>query len=155
MQQCRLCSIQEMMPETSVIIGLIKIIMVVKNQDCYRMGSWQTFLVRSTYFRLNDGGMRFPFAKVIWKTKVPPKSRAFLWIVTNGTLLAQDNFMKKSQQGPKVLCVRGTGNPLIICFFDVHLTFTSGDVGAMPENVYPTIITNFHIILIFLEMYIF
>ena len=66
------------------------------NFSCNRTGidrpSWEwdpkrIFSVKNAYLRLNDGDLRCSYGKLIWTAKMPPKIRAFLWLVVNGTLL--------------------------------------------------------------------
>ena len=67
----------------------------------------RTFSVKNAYFKLNDGGLRRPFAKVVWYIKVPLKIRAFLWLIVKDALPMWDNLMKRKWQGLSVyaLCM--------------------------------------------------
>ena len=53
------------------------------------------FTMKNAYFRLNNGGLRCPYAKIIWSVKVPPKIKIFIWLVIIETLLTWDKVMKR------------------------------------------------------------
>jgi hypothetical protein len=50
------------------------------------------------FFLLNLHIMR-PYYKNIWKEKIPPKIKIFLWLVANNTILTKDNMLKRKWQG--------------------------------------------------------
>ena len=50
----------------------------VRDSLTWEWGLKRTFLVRSTYIKLNHRGIHFPFAKTIWKVKLPLKIRVFI-----------------------------------------------------------------------------
>ena len=59
----------------------------VDDDPTWEWGHKCVFSVKSGYLMLNDRGLRFPFAKVIWNVKAPLKVRAFLWLVTKRAIL--------------------------------------------------------------------
>ena len=82
----------------------------------------KVFSVRSAYFRLNDDGLRCPFAKVIWDVKTPLKIKVFLWLVIKCAILTWDNLIKKDWQGPG--CAPYVSNEKSIdlrCHFSIYV----------------------------------
>jgi len=63
------------------------------------------FTVRNACLRLNDVGLRCPFALTIWKVKAPLKVRAFMWLVINGATLTWDNLKKRNWHGPDICTI--------------------------------------------------
>lgn len=57
-----------------------------------------SFSVKSTYNALttSDGG---PHYKNIWKAKIPPKIKIFLWLVANDAIVTKDNMIKRNWKG--------------------------------------------------------
>ena len=99
------------------------------------------FSIKNAYLRLNYGSLRWPFAKVIWKIKIPLKVRSFLWLIINRTLVTWDNLMKRSWQEPNIcaMCAKD-GESIDHFFFSMFLfLFDLGKVGISLENYYPTI----------------
>jgi hypothetical protein len=76
--------------------------------------------VNSLYFRLSLGAAVTHFDDV-WKTRVPPKKKIFLWKLLRGRLPMGDRLVKR--QGPTVgscaLC--GEGEDCKNIFFGYHL----------------------------------
>ncbi|KAJ4790726.1 RNA-directed DNA polymerase (reverse transcriptase)-related family protein [Rhynchospora pubera] len=50
----------------------------------------------STYCILADPGLRTPYHSILWKLKVPPKVRIFLWLVLLDRILTQQNLMLRN-----------------------------------------------------------
>ncbi|KAJ1689899.1 hypothetical protein LUZ63_014054 [Rhynchospora breviuscula] len=50
----------------------------------------------STYHILADPGLRSPYHSILWKLKVPPKVRIFLWLVLLDRILTQQNLMLRN-----------------------------------------------------------
>jgi len=73
------------------------------------------FSVKSVYNGLtkNDSGL---YHKRIWKGKIPPKIKIFLWLLTNDAILTKDNLLKRKWSGdPK--CVFCEANETITHLF--------------------------------------
>jgi len=73
----------------------------LNEQDDIIKWKWENkgkFTVRSTYNKLttNDNG---PHLKSIWKGKIPPKIKYFMWLLTNGVVLTKDNLLRKNWKG--------------------------------------------------------
>ena len=68
-----------------------------------------TFSVKNIYFRLNDGGLRCLFVKIIWDIKALLKVKAFIWLIINDVIVTWDNLKKKDWQGPDI-CVLCTAD---------------------------------------------
>jgi hypothetical protein len=64
----------------------------------WKLDKKNAFTVKSTYNALtsNENGNSF---KNIWKGKVPPKIKIFLWLVANGAILTKDNMKKRQWPG--------------------------------------------------------
>lgn len=62
-----------------------------------------TFSVISTYNALTscEDGSSY---KNIWKGKVPPKIKIFLWLIANNAILTKDNLVKRRWQGDPACC---------------------------------------------------
>ena len=111
-----------------------------RNRPLWKWDSRRTFSLKNAYFRLNDGGLRCPFAKVVWQIKVPLKIRTFIWLVVKDTTLTWDNLMKRNWKGPKcLLFVWIVGNPLITCLQPVRIQFRYGGIGHI---VWPFVYHN-------------
>jgi hypothetical protein len=56
------------------------------------------FSVKSVYNAIttNNSG---PYAKIIWKEKIPSKIKIFLWMVLNNAILTKDNIIKRKWAG--------------------------------------------------------
>ena len=44
----------------------------------------------SAYRSLHDRGIRCPYAKLLWKMKIPTKVRIFIWLISQNSLLTQE-----------------------------------------------------------------
>jgi hypothetical protein len=82
---------------------ILKDASVFQLEDEPDMASWKLenigkFSVKSTYNALtsSDGGPHF---KYIWKVKIPPKIKIFLWLVANDVILTKDNMVKQNWKG--------------------------------------------------------
>ncbi len=62
------------------------------------------FTVKSTYTFLIDGGLQDNLAFSIWKLRLPPKVKIFIWSVLRNHLLTTDNLLKRGWTGNS-LCV--------------------------------------------------
>ena len=93
-----------------------------KDHPSWEWDPKRLFSVKNAYFRLNNGGLQFPYAKVIWTTKVPPKIKAFIWLVINEALLTWDNLMKRGWTGPGI-CVTCVGDEEIIDHLFLHCSY--------------------------------
>jgi hypothetical protein len=65
---------------------------------CWKLEGNGVFSVQSTYNALtcSDSG---PYYKNIWKGKIPPKIKIFLWLVANDAILTKDDMLKRKWQG--------------------------------------------------------
>lgn len=105
--------------EWNKIVEDASTILLDTNQDVvsWKLENSGKFSVKSTYNALtnSDGGPTF---KYIWKGKIPPKIKIFLWLVANNAILTKDNMIKR----------KWNGDPL--CYFCqqhetvTHLLFT-------------------------------
>ena len=73
----------------------------------WKNGKSKKFSVKSMYNSLtnNDAG---PAHKKMWKGRVPPKIKIFIWLMTNDALLTKDNMIRR----------KWSGNPK--CYFCDH-----------------------------------
>jgi hypothetical protein len=64
----------------------------------WKFGNKGLFSVKSVYNAIttNDSG---PYAKIIWKGKIPSKIKIFLWMVSNNVILTKDNMIKRKWAG--------------------------------------------------------
>lgn len=64
----------------------------------WKLGKSKKFTVKSLYNALttNDAG---PAHKKIWKGKVPPKIKIFMWLMANDALLTKDNMVRRKWSG--------------------------------------------------------
>jgi hypothetical protein len=64
----------------------------------WKLESNGKFSVKSTYNALTicESGSSF---KNIWKGKIPPKIKIFLWLVANDAILTKDNMLKRNWSG--------------------------------------------------------
>jgi hypothetical protein len=67
----------------------------------WHIGKNKKFSVKSLYNALTktDDG---PDHKKVWKSKVQPKIKIFMWLLTNGALLIKDNMVKRNWSGNPV-----------------------------------------------------
>jgi hypothetical protein len=83
----------------NILHGIMKIKLVGK-EDCvgWKLGKNSKFSVKSTYNALtsNDSSLNF---KNMWKGKIPPKIKIFLWLVENDAILTKDNIVKRNWKG--------------------------------------------------------
>jgi len=83
----------------NILHGIMKIKLVGK-EDCvgWKLGKNSKFSVKSTYNALtsNDSSLNF---KNMWKGKIPPKIKIFLWLVENDAILTKDNMVKRNWKG--------------------------------------------------------
>lgn len=65
---------------------------------CWKLEKNNQFSVKSVYNGLtrNDAG---PYHKRIWKGKIPPKIKFFMWLLTNDAILTRDNLLKRKWMG--------------------------------------------------------
>ena len=85
------------------------------------------FSVKNTYFMLNDGSLRCPFANIVWHIKLPLKIKAFLWLVINGLFLHGIISWKETGKGLiYVLFAQIMVNPSTTCSQLVLILFKSG-----------------------------
>ena len=97
-------------------------------RDCH---TWEwdpkwVLSVRNAYYRLNDGGLRWAFTKVIWKVKAPLKVMAFIWFPIYRMILTWDNIMKRRWQWSSVcvLCKteeESVNHLFLVCPFSVGI----------------------------------
>jgi hypothetical protein len=64
----------------------------------WKFGNKGLFSVKSIYnvMTANDSG---PYAKAIWKGRIPSKIKIFLWMVSSNAILTKDNMIKRKWVG--------------------------------------------------------
>lgn len=64
----------------------------------WKLGTLKKFYVKSVYNGLtkNEIGV---YHKRIWKGRIPPKIKIFLWLMSCGALLTRDNMRRRNWQG--------------------------------------------------------
>jgi hypothetical protein len=64
----------------------------------WKWGEKKTFTVKSMYNSLSNN-ISGPDKKHIWKSKVPPKIKFFMWFLENNRLLTKDNLIRRKWSG--------------------------------------------------------
>jgi anaerobic selenocysteine-containing dehydrogenase len=62
---------------------------------------WDTkgkFTVKSVYNALTEGESG-SYLKQIWRGKIPPKIKFFMWLMSNGAVLTKDNMLRRNWVG--------------------------------------------------------
>jgi len=77
------------------------------------------FTVRSMYKHLINNGIIV--SQEIWKTKIPLKTKIFMWYVKRGVLLTKDNIAKRNWNGNQGCCFCNNKESIQHLFFDCHL----------------------------------
>lgn len=69
-----------------------------EDQVFWKIGKNKLFSVKSLYNALtvSDNGSAH---RIIWKSKVPPKIKIFIWLMTNGAILTKDNLIRRKWVG--------------------------------------------------------
>lgn len=57
-----------------------------------------TFSVKTLYESLSSGSYGRPLRR-IWKGKIPPKIKIFMWLLENGVILTKDNMIRRNWSG--------------------------------------------------------
>ena len=65
---------------------------------CWKWGRKKLSMVKSLYKTLSSGGQR-PELKHIWKSKILPKIKIFLWLLENNVILTKDNMVRRKWIG--------------------------------------------------------
>ncbi|WVZ79760.1 LOW QUALITY PROTEIN: hypothetical protein U9M48_027301 [Paspalum notatum var. saurae] len=68
---------------------------------CWKWGQRTQFTVKSFYKALTVG-VQGPELKHIWRSKIPPKIKIFLWFIENNVLLTKDNTIKRKWDGDPI-----------------------------------------------------
>lgn len=71
---------------------------VMLNQDRDRI-KWSLnkngiYTVKSYYRHLTENGVKYPH-NFMWKTKIPPRVRVFMWLVLRNNILTRDNSLRR------------------------------------------------------------
>ena len=59
----------------------------------WRWGNQKIFTVKPLYIHM-ENRIYGPYMKHIWKGRVPPKIKMFMWFLENNVLLTKDNLQK-------------------------------------------------------------
>jgi hypothetical protein len=65
------------------------------DQITWKWGAKKSFSVKSMYAHVDQCNFS-PNTKHIWKEKIPPKIKIFMWCLENGILLSKDNLKKEN-----------------------------------------------------------
>ncbi len=84
----------------------------VKDTLSWKLNKSGVFSVKSFYRALMIQGSGFPFKK-IWKFKIPPRVKVFLWLVLKNSILTKDNLLKRGWKGKDSNCQFCSGQETI------------------------------------------
>ncbi|WVZ54095.1 hypothetical protein U9M48_004955, partial [Paspalum notatum var. saurae] len=92
-----------------------------EERDVFKWGLCKTgvFTVRSMYKYLINKGLRV--SQEIWQTKIPLKTKIFMWYVKRGVLLTKDNLARRNWNGYQGCCFCNHNESIQHLFFDCLL----------------------------------
>ena len=90
--------------ETNQLEDLMHILSFVRPSRLSDVPIWKLnlsggFSVDSFYSFLKNGGLRYPFQKIIWRSSIPEKIHIFLWLALRNKLHTGEVLVKKGWQG--------------------------------------------------------
>ncbi|WVZ51089.1 hypothetical protein U9M48_002268, partial [Paspalum notatum var. saurae] len=77
------------------------------------------FSVRSMYKHLINNGLKV--SQEIWRTKIPLKTKIFMWYIKRGVLLTKDNLARRNWFGHQSCCFCNYNESIHHLFFDCRL----------------------------------
>ncbi|WVZ81339.1 hypothetical protein U9M48_028728, partial [Paspalum notatum var. saurae] len=99
------------------------------------------FTVKSMYKYLINSGIKVP--QKIWKTKIPLKTKIFMWYVKRRVLLMKDNLAKRNWNGNLGCCFCNANESIQHLFFDCRVAkflwrviFMSLGAAAVPWAIW-------------------
>jgi zinc-binding in reverse transcriptase len=80
----------------------------------WNLTSTYSFTVKSVYTLLNDLSIHIPTLHIIWKHKLPPRIKVFLWLTLLNKIHTADNLQRKgwSTISNCIMCVNHTGESI-------------------------------------------
>ncbi|WVZ60787.1 LOW QUALITY PROTEIN: hypothetical protein U9M48_010767 [Paspalum notatum var. saurae] len=100
----------------------------------WRWGQRKQFSVKSLYNALSLG-VQGPELKHVWRSKIPPKIKIFLWLLQNGVLLTKDNLVKRKWVGNPLCSFCDQVETIDHLFFLCPVAKTDGDWWVRPPPV--------------------
>ena len=103
------------------LVGRVMNLVRREGRDKFNWGLNKTgvFTVRSMYKHLVNNGIKV--SQEIWKTKIPLKTKIFMWYVKRGVLLTKDNLARRNWNGYQGCCFCNSNESIQHLFFDCHL----------------------------------
>ncbi|WVZ88220.1 hypothetical protein U9M48_034764 [Paspalum notatum var. saurae] len=92
-----------------------------EGRDVFRWGLNKTgvFSVRSMYKHLINNGLKV--SQEIWRTRIPLKTKIFMWYIKRGVLLTKDNLTRMNWYGHQSCCFCSYKESIQHLFFGCHL----------------------------------
>jgi hypothetical protein len=83
--------------------------------------------------------------KHIWKAKIPPKIKVFLWLIENEAMLTKDNMIKRNWQGDPTYCFCAQPEAIEHLFFGCAVMKVVWGVvaGCFGSNSIPSIFAQY------------
>ncbi|WVZ96121.1 hypothetical protein U9M48_041796 [Paspalum notatum var. saurae] len=102
-----------------------------EERDVFKWGLNKTgvFTVRSMYKHLINKGIRV--SQEIWQTKIPLKTKIFMWYVKRGVLLTKDNLARRNWNGDQGCCLCNQNESIQHLFFDCLLAKAAALIWAI------------------------
>ena len=103
------------------LVGRVMNIELRGGKDVFRwdLNKSGVFSVSSMYKHLINNGLKV--TQEIWQTKIPLKTKIFLWYIKRGVLLTKDNLARRNWLGHKGCCFCTYNESIQHLFFDCQL----------------------------------
>ncbi|WVZ83658.1 hypothetical protein U9M48_030784, partial [Paspalum notatum var. saurae] len=114
------------------LVGRVMNLVRREGRDKFIWGLNKTgvFTVRSMYKHLVNNGIKV--SQEIWKTKIPLKTKIFMWYIKRGVLLTKDNLARRNWNGYQGCCFCNSNESIQHLFFDCHLA--KGALSINPSS---------------------
>ncbi|WVZ54184.1 hypothetical protein U9M48_005022 [Paspalum notatum var. saurae] len=103
------------------LVGRVLNIDLSEEKDSFKWGLSKSgvFTVKSMYNYLINSGIKV--SQDIWKTKIPLKTKIFMWYVKRGVLLTKDNLARRNWNGHLGCCFCNANESIQHLLFDCRL----------------------------------